>query len=254
MKEPEHVFIGYDSREDIAAKVCAFSIQRRSTVPLLTEFINWNVLGYDRPHKVVDGQMIDKRDRRPFSTEFTFARFLVPWLQSYEGWALFCDCDFLFLEDVAKLFALRDESKAVMVVQRLHLPAARSKMDGKLQIAYPRKNWSSLILWNCSHPENRVLTLDVVNHMPGRMLHGFKWLEDRDIGRLSAGWNHLVGYDEPTIPIRALHYTEGGPWFPAYEDCKFSEEWKAERDLYVAKRLPKEIAHGTSREESHGAV
>ena len=255
---PEHIYIGYDKREDIAAQVCKFSIQRRSSVPLLTEHVSWLSPGYDRPYKIENGQCIDKRDGRPFSTAFTFARFLVPWLQDYGDWALFCDCDFLFLEDVAKLFALRDESKAVMVVKHLHLPSVTRKMDGQDQSAYPRKNWSSLMLWNCGHPSNKALTPDVVNHMPGRMLHGFKWLEDDEIGELPPSWNHLADYTLSKVRPKAIHFTEGGPWFDEYKDCQYADLWNEEKEFYEAKRLKlvsKEMEHGASEQEaSHGAI
>ena len=256
MKQSEHIYVGFDAREELAAAVCKFSFQRRSTVPLLTEYLDSTVPGYDRPYRVVDDQRVDKRDGQPFSTDFSFARFLVPYLQDYAGWALFCDCDFLFVADVAQLFAWKDESKAAMVVQHLHLPSVSHKMDGQVQSRYPRKNWSSLVLWNCGHPSNRALTLDVVNHTPGRMLHGFKWLEDEEIGRLPGAWNHLAGYDNPSVPPKAIHYTEGGPWFPAYENGPLADEWKRELEVYRAKRQPKlmEVPHGASEYEAANGV
>lgn len=207
------VFVGYDSREDIAFRVCKHSILKHQP--------HANVL----PIKQADLAGIYKRPVDPLSsTEFSFTRFLVPYLTCYKGWALFVDCDFLFLEDVSKLFDLVENKYAVMVVKHNYCPVNKFKMDGKRQYLYPRKNWSSLILFNCSHPSNQQLTLNLINSSTGQYLHQFCWLDDNEIGELDFQWNWLVGWNNTGIP-KALHYTEGGPWFENYKNCEYSDIW-----------------------------
>ena len=221
------VFIGYDSREDIAYEVCKHSILSRNpnveVIPLkLNELKKSGIYG---------------RDVDPLSsTEFTFTRFLVPFLADYKGWALFVDCDFVFVEDIEKLFNLtKNHDYAVMCVQHNYVPKNTIKMDGKEQHIYPRKNWSSLILFNCEHPSNTVLTKDLINRASGAYLHRFQWLKDEEIGCLSHEWNWLVGwYKEPKDgKPKAIHYTEGGPWFPNYMNCEYGAVWIEEKYKYL---------------------
>lgn len=211
-----NIFIGYDSREDLAYQVCAYSIKKQQPQVSI------------KPLKLAELQACGVYTRSPdvkSSTEFTFSRFLVPYLSGYHGWALFCDLDFLFLDDVQKIFNEADDRYAVMCVQHQYTPKTLTKMDGKEQHLYPRKNWSSLVLWNCSHPSNQQLTPELVNTQTGLFLHQFSWLNNNEIGSLDPAWNHLVGWDKNTEP-RALHYTEGGPWFKQYEYCEYNQLWK----------------------------
>ncbi|TWT11709.1 glycosyltransferase [Reyranella sp. CPCC 100927] len=225
------VFIGYDSREAIAFDVCRFSLLQRSTIPLHVEALRQADLRerglYGRRLVERDGVMVDEQDGRPFSTEFAFTRFLVPALCQHDGWALFCDCDFLFLADVADLLPLIDDSKAVLVCQQAHVPGDGTKMDGCVQQSYRRKNWSSFMLLNCGHPGMRRLTVAAVNKAPGAWLHGFEWLRDDEIGGLPPAWNWIDGVTGGTP--RAVHYTAGGPWFADHESVAFAREWQEER-------------------------
>lgn len=230
------VYVGYDPREDTSYRVCKHSIIRHSTIPLhvvpLKRWaLEWPGQGgvFTRQWESREGQRVDLIDGKPFSTEFSFTRFLVPVLQQYDGWALFCDCDFLFTADIAELVSLRDDRFAVQVVKHGTLSEEGIKMDGCKQDSYPRKNWSSLVLWNCSHPSNRNLTRQAVNTEPGRWLHGFHWLKDEEIGDLPVGWNWLVDVYKGQGDIKALHYTLGTPEMPAYEDCSFSDLWWKEK-------------------------
>lgn len=168
------------------------------------------------------------------STEFTYCRFFVPYLNEYNGWALFCDDDFLWLGDVAELFSLCDDRFALMCVKHDYCPKSNSKLGGKIQETYPRKNWSSMMLINCSHPANAALDLRVVNSQPGSYLHRFSWLEDDLIGGVNYEWNFLVGWHErlPGSLPKAIHYTEGGPWFPDYREVDYAEEWFTHMTLY----------------------
>jgi len=210
------IYIGYDSREEKAYNACVKSIKVNSN-------LEQSVFSLRLEHLKSVG--IYKRPEDPLSsTEFSFSRFLVPYLCNYKGWALFCDCDFIFIEDLKNLFNLIDDKYAVMCCQHNYTPTNKVKMDNKQQHLYPRKNWSSLVLWNCSHPSNQSLTPEVVNSQTGQYLHRFSWLKDEEIGPLPIEWNWLVGwYKEPEDGTpKALHYTEGGPWFENYSDCEYS--------------------------------
>jgi lipopolysaccharide biosynthesis glycosyltransferase len=156
---------------------------------------------------------------------------LVPYLSGYQGWSLFCDCDMLMLDDVAKLWALRDDRFAVQVVKHVHKPKETIKFLDKAQTTYEKKNWSSVMLFN--NAQCRALTPDYVNTATGLELHQFKWLPgDHLIGEIPAQWNHLVDYDPalPATQLSMIHYTEGGPYFENYKTCGYADLWFAERD------------------------
>src|SRR5690606_17567627 len=170
-----------------------------------------------------DGQLWCPISDAPMATSFANSRFLTPWLTDAD-WALFCDgADMLWLADPAEMFALADPKYAVQVVKRRHEPGEQTKMDKQVQTAYPRKNWSSVILWNRKHPANARLTLDMVNSLPGRDLHRFCWLEDDEIGELPLECNWLVGVDADEGSPKLLHYTLGLPSMPGYEDKPWSD-------------------------------
>ena len=224
-------FIGYDPKEDIAYRVCKQSILKNSTIDV-------NVLSL-KLHELVSKGFY-KRNIDPLaSTEFTYSRFLVPALMNYNGWAVFCDCDFLFFSDVANLFKDLDHNKAVYCVKHDYTPKERHKMDGKQQTIYPRKNWSSFIVFNCSHQSNKKLNIDLVNSESGSYLHQFKWLKDSEIGGLDERWNWLEGWTSGhnnKSPF-AVHYTRGGPWFNEWKDVEFAKEWINERNLYLENKF-----------------
>ena len=234
--ETLRIYIGWDQREDEAYRICLGSLVRRTSTALHITPLKQNWLRemgyYTRSWRLDEhGNRVDWVDGRPFSTDFAFTRFLVPHLQHYMGWALFCDCDFLFREDVANLFALADNSCAVLVVKHDHRPTESVKMDGQPQQHYRRKNWSSLILWNCAHPSHRALSLGAVNNKPGSWLHGFEWLRDEEIGALPIEWNWLEGWSPDNIKPKAVHLTRGGPWLPTWQDVAYANEWKGERGV-----------------------
>ena len=226
-----NVYIGYDSKEDIAYRVCKYSILKRSRSNIkITSLKLYELIAKN----------LYKRDIDPLaSTEFTYSRFLVPALNNYNGWAIFCDCDFIFFEDIANILKNIDQSKAVYCVQHDYTPKEKHKMDGQKQTIYPRKNWSSFILFNCSHPSNKKLSLDLVNSETGSFLHQFKWLEDNEIGSLDERWNWLEGWTSnhnDNNPF-AVHYTRGGPWFDEWQDVEFASEWTKERDEYLKSKF-----------------
>lgn len=236
------IYIGWDSREQDAYDVCSYSLRSRSSQPLHIYPLKHRPLRkmglFSRPWTINEtGQFIDQRDGLPFSTEFAFTRFLVPELARREeslGWALFCDCDFLFLEDISRLFSLADDRFAAMVIKHNFAPPEGMKMDDMRQTTYRRKNWSSLILWNLSHPSNEKLTAHEVNYMPGWWLHGFHWLKDEEIGELPEMWNFLAGWSEEGRMVKAIHYTSGGPWMEGYENCPLAQPWWDERKRMLA--------------------
>ena len=229
-----NVYVGYDPRETDAYAVCVSSLSRHSTiktriVTLMKRHLEAQGL-YWRKSYIAGKQTFDKIDKKPFSTEFSFTRFLVPTLNEFAGWALFCDCDFMFRADVGELLALADPRYAVMVVKHNHEPTEDIKMDGVEQTRYSRKNWSSLILWNCSHPSNQRITKERVNTNTGWWLHNFCWLKDEEIGSIPTERNWLESYSSKDIDPKAVHYTSGGPWFSDYQDVAYADEWKRELD------------------------
>ena len=215
------VYVGYDSREDLAYQVCEYSIKKNSP--------NCKVIPLDL-RDLKEKKLYYRGEDKLGSTEFTFSRFLVPVLNDYQGWALFCDCDLLFLKPVEELFALADDKYAIMCAQHDYTPKEGVKMDGRIQSNYPRKNWSSVVLWNCAHPSNKKITVDLINdeNTTGKYLHRFSWLEDNEIGKISHEWNWLVDWydEEKDGNPNAIHYTEGGPWFKNYRFCTYHHEWK----------------------------
>lgn len=234
------VFIGWDSREPVATYVAAHSIQRRTQKSVKCEYLKHRELSnrglFSRPWITFgpEREMHDMIDGKKFSTEFSHTRFLVPSLMNHKGWALFMDSDMIFLSDIGKLFDLCDDKYAVMCVKHNHIPDNNEKkMDGREQLRYFRKNWSSFVLWNCGHPANRVMTPEKVNYMQGRDLHSFSWLEDYLIGDLPYTYNYISGVS-PKMPPQSgsrpdvIHYTEGGPWFDACQDVPYAQMWLEE--------------------------
>ena len=216
------VFIGYDDREAVAFNVLSHSIHARASTPVTVA-----------PVRLSQLEGVYRRDRNVLqSTDFSFSRFLTPWLCDYEGWALFMDCDMLMLEDVAEAWKLRDERFAVQVVKHHHVPREETKFLGAAQTKYEKKNWSSVMLMNCARC--RALTPEYVNAATGLELHQFKWLgDDALIGELPSRWNHLVGYDAPRGDAALVHFTIGGPYFDEYSDCEYAREWRSERDAML---------------------
>lgn len=234
-KKQLSVYIGWDSREPIAADVCKHSLIANSSK-------NLNIT-YLKQEELRKNEVYTRPQDKLGSTEFTFTRFLVPSLNQFTGWAVFVDCDFVWLDDIYKLLENVNDSKAVYVVQHEYTPKETVKMDGQQQHLYPRKNWSSMILWNCNHPKNQKVDRELINTATGQYLHRFQWLEDDDIGNLSPEWNWLVGwYKEPEDgKPKALHYTLGGPWFEEYENCEYADVWNLYRDVLKNGKTPETI-------------
>lgn len=227
------IYIGWDSREPVAFDVCAYSLWRRTSIPLMISPLKLNALRHFK--------FVWREDDLQASTEFTFTRFLTPILarrSGLSGWALFCDCDFLWLADVAELTRLFDPAVAVMVVKHEHRPTETVKMDGRRQAVYPRKNWSSLVAFNLDHESNKRLSLEAVNNQEPSWLHQFCWLRDDEIGALPEAWNWLEGHSPPNIEPKAVHFTRGGPWFPNWRNVAHADDWNLELSILTAQLRP----------------
>jgi Glycosyl transferase family 8 len=233
------IFIGYDPRETVAYHVLAHSILARASQPVAITPICLSQLG---------GVLTRARDPLQ-STDFSFSRFLAPWLCDYQGWAIFMDCDMLVRDDITRLWALRDERYAVQVVKHHHVPKEDTKFLGAVQTKYQKKNWSSVMLLNNSRCQ--ALTPDYVNRASGLDLHQFKWLgDDSLIGELPQRWNHLVGHDAPTAEVSLVHFTTGGPYFQQWRDCEYAAEWFGERDRML--RVEEKTAPADVRRRAAG--
>lgn len=249
------IWIGFDPREQDAFNIAAASISKHLSAPIDMHAVALPVLHghglYQRPTCRRGGQLWDVISDAPMSTEFAISRFFVPTIcrnfsaNAYD-WALFMDCDMLARADLNELFALADPTKAVQVVKHDYRPAEGLKMDGQAQTAYPRKNWSSVMLWNLRHPANLALTIGKLNSWAGRALHGFQWLSDDQIGDLPACWNHLVGVDQPDPDAKLVHFTLGVPSMEGYSTCEHAPEWwsyNAPLVIQDIERPPKPLCH-----------
>lgn len=223
---PLKVYVGYDTREDIAWQVARHSLLRHATGPVEV---------YPLKQASLRELGLYTRDTDNATTEFSITRFLTPWLAAHEGFSIFVDCDFLFSGDVCRILSEVDPAHAVSVVQHDYTPANAIKMDGKQQTTYPRKNWSSFMLFNGAHADVQALTPGVVNTASPAHLHRLNWTSDDQIGALDLKWNFLEGeYPKPATIPTCVHYTNGGPWFDDWQDVDFGAEWRAERDAYLA--------------------
>ncbi len=224
MRAPLKIFIGWDSREPAAFAVCVHSILTRCSLPVSIVPLRQAVLR--------ETGLYSRSVGATESTEFSLTRFLVPALCNFEGIAIFLDCDFLVRADIAELlmWAVAYPDRAVHVCQHDYTPRDAVKFLGQTQTAYPRKNWSSLIVFN--NDRCRALTPEFVNQATGLELHRFLWAGDA-IGALPLEWNHLVGEYQPDANAKALHYTNGGPWFASYRDTDHADLWFAEREAML---------------------
>ena len=229
-----NIFIGYDSVESVAYHTLCESILSRASVPIAIHPIKRSLL------KDIHSRPIDEKQ----SNEFSFTRFLVPHLMGYKGYAIFMDCDMLVLDDIKKLYDHADWQKSVSVVKHDYTPKDKVKYLGTIQHPYPRKNWSSVMIFNCAHHHCKRLTPEYVNTASGLDLHRFNWTEDDAIGELPIEWNHLVSEYEPNPKAKLVHFTVGGPYFHEYEHCEYSDEWFKERSIMTNcnQRVTKDVS------------
>jgi len=269
------IYIGYDQREDLAYDVLVESIKRNTSdkfniVPIIQNRLRVSGL-YSRGFTLKGNQKYDYIDGRPFSTDFSFSRFLVPILNQFQGWALFMDCDMFIRSNIGEVFDLAKTypEKALWCVKHDYNPKETIKMDGQIQERYSRKNWSSFVMWNCEHQDNFNLTVGDVNTKSGRWLHNFMWLgeialEDDKvmseypelqskffskigedlIGELDVEWNWLDGHSSELIDAKNVHFTTGGPWFDMWKPSQDVEHGYVEEWRKIAKDIQMEEVMG----------
>jgi len=225
------IYVGYDPREDLPYRVLKYTAKKHASGPLNVYPVKQHTLRriglyrrawqlgsstLPKPRSDDDLQHRDQIDGTPFATDFSFSRFLTPFLHRLEGWAVFMDCDMYFRSDPLDLFrTFNDPKYALYCVKHNHTQASEEthKMYGNEQYQYSRKNWSSMIMYNCGHSGHNNLTVDDINTKPGLWLHNFKWLEDAIIGGLPEEWNWLDGHSSSDIEAKTVHFTRGGPWY-----------------------------------------
>jgi lipopolysaccharide biosynthesis glycosyltransferase len=212
------IYIGFDQREAVAYHTFVQSLIENASIPLdITPLAVRNLKGYEEKHE-------DK------SNDFVYSRFLTPFLNDFKGWAIFADGDMICQVDIKELLDLQDDSKALQVVKHDYKTKAYQKYLGNINQDYPRKNWSSVILWNCAHPKHKILTPDFIANQPGKYLHRFSWLEDSEIGELPKEWNWLATEYPNNEQANIIHYTLGTPCFKDYRNTEMSDIWLKKHD------------------------
>ncbi|MDC6486724.1 glycosyltransferase [Methylophilaceae bacterium] len=214
-----NLFVGFDPREAVAYHVFCNSIIQNTSVPVqITPLVLSQLQEFNERHD----------DR---SNDFVYSRFLTPYLSDFKGWAIFADGDMICQGDLKELIDMADPSKAVMVVKHDYQTKATQKYLGNINENYPRKNWSSVILWNCDHPKHKILTPDFVSKQTGKFLHRFSWLDDQDIGELPLEWNWLASEYRVNREAKLIHFTLGTPCFKDYKNSDMADIWYHYYDL-----------------------
>ena len=232
------IYIGYDPRERDYVRVLDKSIRMNTKdtyniVPIVQKEVRRSGLYWRSPTTDLEGNRVDVFDGKPFSTEFSFTRFLVPFLNQMSGLALFMDADMFVRSDITEIFDLYGQSKqyAISCVQHDHAPSEKTKMDGQVQTIYRRKNWSSFVLWNCDHPWVKQFNIGDVNTKSGSWLHAFEWMDTYPIGSIKEEWNWLDGTSDEYMEANNVHFTTGGPLYPDWQgkrpiDNEYAAMWK----------------------------
>jgi hypothetical protein len=227
-EQPLRIFVGYDKSEAVAYHVLASSILRRASVPVaIIPLTRQSVSG------------IYTRKRGPTeATEFSMTRFLVPYLSGYQGISVFMDCDMVCRVDIRELWRYLEaqHGKAVWCCQHDYVPKFLTKFNGNEQTTYPRKNWSSFMVFDNAKCVG--LTPDFVNTATGLELHRMLWTSDDQIGSLPLEWNWLVGEYDKNAAAKVLHYTLGTPCFPDYRECDHSDVWHDEMKALLGGHNP----------------
>ena len=213
MSEKISIVVGFDQREAVAFHTFTQSVIEKASLPVIFIPLAENTLkDYKETH--TDG-----------SNAFIYSRFLTPYLNDFKGWAIFADGDMICQADIKELWDLRDDSKALLVVKHNYKTKASQKYLGNTNENYPRKNWSSLVLWNCSHPSHKILTPHFSAKQSGKYLHRFSWLDDNDIGELPMEWNWLAIEYPVNIKAKLVHFTLGTPCFMNYRNTEMANYW-----------------------------
>ena len=214
-----NLFVGFDPREAVAYHVFCNSLIQNTSVPVqITPLVLSQLQEFNERHD----------DR---SNDFVYSRFLTPYLSDFKGWAIFADGDMICQGDLKELIDMADPSKAVMVVKHDYQTKATQKYLGNINENYPRKNWSSVILWNCDHPKHKILTPDFVSKQTGKFLHRFSWLDDQDIGEIPLEWTWLASEYRVNREAKLIHFTLGTPCFKDYKNSDMADIWYHYYDL-----------------------
>ena len=209
-----NIFVGFDQKEAIAYHTFAQSMIENCSIPLsITPLAENNLDHYSEKH--ADG-----------TNKFTYSRFLVPYLMDFKGWAIFADGDMVCLNDLKELKHFFNPNIAVSVVKHNYKTKYKVKYFGQKNEDYPRKNWSSVIIWNCGHPKNKILTPEFISQKEGSFLHRFSWLKNIEIGELPKTWNWLAIEYKEKKNLNLIHYTLGTPCFKEYSKKSLSDFWK----------------------------
>lgn len=191
------VFVGFDPRQPVAAQVLIHSIYARASKPVSITPL------------VLSQLPITRRGL----TDFTYSRFLVPYLCDFKDYAVFMDSDVLCLGDVQEMVAtglmeqiVSGEPASVWVVPH--------------GMAFERP---SVMVFN--NEECKALTPEFVQDSKNP-LFPLEWA--KRVGHLPKEWNHLVGYDPPNPDAKVIHFTQGIPCWPETEASEFCKEWRAE--------------------------
>ena len=234
-----NVYIGYDSRQD-------YSEHFSEVVNPPYQVSKYSIEKYNKSVNIEPIIVSELKLKNIYwrqadylsSTEFVYSRFLTPHLNGYKGIALFCDSDFLWQTDVNELLDYYDEKYSVMCVKHNYTPPESTKMDGKAQTHYPRKNWSSLMMFNCSHPDIKKLSVKNINAKNAKWLHRFECTSDECVGEIPATFNWLEGWYNDNINPKAIHYTRGGPWHTTWNG-QYKDKW-----VETYNKLVKEKSNG----------
>lgn len=226
MKEKVKLFIGHDSKQSGVCDTCRLSVEDNSNIEV--DVIHLSTL---------TSRGLFWRPQAEGSTDFAFTRFLTPYLKGFYGYAIFCDSDFIWNCDPLDLLEYTNPHHAVSVVKHniTREQVKPVKMDGQKQSWYPKKNWSSLMIFNCDHPFTKRLTPTTVSESPAGYLHEFQWCDEKAIGSIPHTYNYLVGYYNDIQDPKAIHYTDGGPWHPGYEEVEFADRWNFYKNKVVEK-------------------
>ena len=213
MSEKINIVVGFDQREAVAYHAFTQSVIEKSSLPVSFIPLAINSLyEYKETHN----------DR---SNDFVYSRFLTPFLNDFRGWAIFADGDMICKADIKELWDLRDDTKAVLVVKHNYQTKSFKKYLGNINENYPKKNWSSLILWNCEHPKHKILTPEYIAKQTGKYLHRFSWLKDHDIGEIPKEWNWLAIEYPINLEAKLIHYTLGTPCFKDFRETDMATKW-----------------------------
>jgi len=209
------IYIGHDSRFPQATRACRRSIEDHSKE-------GEHIIKYLDKKSLTKVGAYGRKDVSGESTEFSFTRFYVPMLSHYQGISLFVDNDFIFKCNPTELEQYLRNKPVACVKHKLE-NIHGNKMDGIENKSYPRKCWSSLMLFD--NTKLKQLSKEYLDNASPADLHQFAWVKDNEIGRIPLKYNHLVGYYKKHKYIKAIHYTQGGPWFDEYKNSELSEEW-----------------------------